>query len=91
MKTKLSKRKKAVIFISVSLSVILALAIWIAWGNIALEINTLKPICDILDTNIEIAALSLCHILTSLGEVIGLDEVFDLNLKETFEKQTKRC
>ena len=42
MKTKLSKRKKAVIFISVSLSVILALAIWIAWGNTALEINTYK-------------------------------------------------
>lgn len=42
MKTKLLKRKKAVIFISVSLSVILALAIWIAWGNTALEINTYK-------------------------------------------------
>lgn len=53
---------------------------------IALEINTLKPICEILDENIEIAALSLCHILTSLGEVIGLEVVFDLNLKEIFEK-----
>jgi len=42
MKTKLSKRKKTIIFISVGLTVILALAIWIAWGNTALQINTYK-------------------------------------------------
>lgn len=54
---------------------------------VALEINTLKPIIDILDTELaEYATLALCHILSGLGEIISLENVFELNLQDTFEK-----
>ena len=54
---------------------------------IALEINTLKPLIEILDSELaERAALALCHILSGLGEIISLESIFELNIHQAFEK-----
>jgi len=54
---------------------------------IGLEINTLKPFVDLLDTNFaEDVAFALCNILRGLGEIIPLSAVFELDLKEIFER-----
>ena len=54
---------------------------------IGLEINSLKPFTETLDNEFaEQTALAICHILRVLGEVIPLTSVFELNLREIFEK-----
>lgn len=53
---------------------------------IALEINNLKPFVELIDIDLEASSFALCHILSSLGEMISLDSIFDLELKETLQK-----
>lgn len=53
---------------------------------IALEINALKPFAELIDTDLENTALALCHLLSALGEVIALDTIFELDLKNVLER-----
>ena len=53
---------------------------------VALEINNLKPFVELVDSHVELVSLALCHILSSLGEMISLDSIFELELKEVLQK-----
>ena len=57
---------------------------------IALEINTLKPFVEILRSEFaEDVALALCHILSGLGEIISLENIFELDLVAVFQELVK--
>lgn len=55
--------------------------------NIASEISYLQSFLELLDTNFKYdTVLAINHIVSGLGEIIGLSQIFDFQLFQVFEK-----